>query len=86
MPVYFTGGKRVQPFGVFESLFINDSITQDLYEINKTGATIGFAKEDILGLDLSMTLYKGGLTENRAVHVKAFCFLMIFFRIDMDSR
>ncbi|MFH2092772.1 MAG: LbtU family siderophore porin [Pseudomonadota bacterium] len=59
MPVYFVAGKRTQPFGAFESLFINDPITQDLYEINKTGATIGYADEKILGIDLSFTVYKG---------------------------
>ena len=58
-PVYFNGGKRCQPFGVFESLFINDPITQELYEINDTGVTLGFAQENIMGLDLSFTLYKG---------------------------
>lgn len=65
MPVYFVGGKRPQPFGAFESLFINDPITQDLYEINKTGATIGFAKKEMLNLDLSVTLYKGEALTNR---------------------
>ena len=59
MPVYFVAGKRTQPFGVFESLFINDPITKDLYEINKTGVTIGYAEEERLGVDLSFTLYKG---------------------------
>ncbi|MCG8568039.1 MAG: LbtU family siderophore porin, partial [Desulfobacterales bacterium] len=59
MPVYFVGGKRYQPFGTFESLFINDPITQDLYEINKTGATLGYADEALMGLDVSFTLYKG---------------------------
>ena len=58
-PIYFVGGKRGQPFGTFESLFINDAITQDLYEVNKTGATVGFADDDFLGIDLSFTLYKG---------------------------
>jgi len=57
-PVYFVGGKRAQPFGAFESLFINDPITQDLYEINKTGAAIGFIS-DTLGLDISIVAYKG---------------------------
>jgi hypothetical protein len=28
-PIYFVGGKRGQPFGVFESHLINDPITQD---------------------------------------------------------
>lgn len=65
MPVYFIGGKRTQPFGNFESLFINDPITQDLYEINKTGATIGFANDVYLGLDLSLTFYKGETIADR---------------------
>lgn len=57
-PLYFVGGKRGQPFGVFESHLINDPVTQDCYEIAKTGATIGFTP-DILGLDASLTVYKG---------------------------
>ncbi len=59
MPFYFIGGKRTQPFGVYESLFINDPVTQDLYEINDSGATIGYADENLLGLDVSVTVYKG---------------------------
>ena len=55
-PLYFVGGKRGQPFGVFESHLINDPITQDCYEIVKTGATVGFATDY---LDISATLYKG---------------------------
>ena len=55
-PIYFVGGKRGQPFGVFESHLINDPITQDCYEIAKTGATIGFATDY---LDISATVYKG---------------------------
>lgn len=57
-PIYFVGGKRGQPFGVFESHLINDPITKECYEIAKTGATIGFAP-DFLGLDISATAYKG---------------------------
>ena len=57
-PAYFVGGKRAQPFGSFESLFINDPVTQELYEINKTGATIGFT-QNTMGLDISATVYKG---------------------------
>ncbi|MBA3009903.1 MAG: LbtU family siderophore porin [Proteobacteria bacterium] len=64
-PLYFVGGKRVQPFGAFESLFINDPITQDLYEINAGGATAGFLVSS-LGLDISGTLYKGETLMNRA--------------------
>ena len=58
IPFYFVGGKRGQPFGVFESHLINDPITQDCYEIAKTGATIGY-NTDALGLDISATVYKG---------------------------
>lgn len=57
-PLYFIGGRRAQPFGVFESHLINDPITQDLYEICETGATLGFVP-GILGLDISATVYRG---------------------------
>ncbi len=57
-PLYFVGGKRTQPFGVFNSHFINDPITQDCYEIVKTGATIGLTHA-VGGLDVSATIYKG---------------------------
>ena len=57
-PLYFVGGRRAQPFGVFESHLINDPITQDLYETCETGATLGFTP-GILGLDISATVYRG---------------------------
>jgi len=57
-PVYFVGGKRAQPFGLFESQLINDPITCELYEISKTGATVGATFEP-LGIDVSATVYKG---------------------------
>ncbi len=57
-PLYFVGGKRGQPFGVFNSHLISYPITQDCYEVVKTGATVGFTT-GFLGLDLSATLYKG---------------------------
>ncbi|MDA3833591.1 MAG: LbtU family siderophore porin [Spirochaetales bacterium] len=57
-PFYFVGGKRGQPFGVFESHLINDPITKECYEIAKTGATVGFTP-GLLGLDISGTVYKG---------------------------
>ena len=57
-PVYFIGGKRPQPFGTFESLFIKDPITKDLYEVAKTGATVGATFEPF-ETDISVTLYKG---------------------------
>jgi hypothetical protein len=57
-PIYFVGGHRGQPFGVFESHLISDTITKDCYEVVKSGATIGFTP-DFLGLDMSATVYKG---------------------------
>lgn len=56
---YLVAGKKALPFGVFASNFINDPLTQELYEINDTGLTIGFADDKIAGLDLSLTIYKG---------------------------
>ena len=58
LPFYFVGGKRGQPFGMFESHLINDPITQDCYEVAKTGATLGYTAE-YLGVDISATIYKG---------------------------
>jgi hypothetical protein len=55
-PFYFVGGKRGQPFGMFESHLINDPITQDCYEIAKTGVTVGYTTGY---LDISATIYKG---------------------------
>jgi len=57
-PIYFVGGKRGQPFGVFESHLISYPITKDCYEIAKTGATIGYTAESP-GVDISATIYKG---------------------------
>jgi len=57
-PLYFVGGKRVQPFGVFNSHLISDPITQDCYEISRFGATVGFTP-DFPGLYMSATVYKG---------------------------
>ena len=67
VPVYLVAGKRVQPFGVFESLFINDSITCELYEINDTGITLGYANEAALNMDLSVTVYRGETLITRVV-------------------
>lgn len=57
-PLYFVGGKRAQPFGVFNSHLISDPITQDCYEVARSGATVGFT-HDFLELDISATVYKG---------------------------
>ena len=64
-PLYFIGGHRGQPFGVFESHLINDPITQDLYEVVRPGATFGFTP-DFFGLDISATIYKG---EEMMIHM-----------------
>jgi hypothetical protein len=64
-PLYFVGGKRTQPFGYFASNFINDPITQDLYEISKTGATAGWTP-GLLNMDISLTAYRGEVLADRA--------------------
>ena len=58
VPIYFVGGKRTQPFGVFEDRLISGTITEDLYEIERAGATLGFAVEQY-AFDVSLTLYDG---------------------------
>lgn len=57
-PLYFIGGKRTQPFGLFEDRMISGTITEDLYEIDETGATIGVTP-DRYPMDLSFTVYEG---------------------------
>jgi hypothetical protein len=56
-PVYAVFGKRVQPFGVFENHLVADPMTQDAYETNRPGLTVGFAWP--WGLDISATAYGG---------------------------
>jgi hypothetical protein len=58
VPLYFTGGKTVLPFGVFENHLIVDTLMEDLYEIDTVGATLGFTP-DFYGLDISITVYEG---------------------------
>ena len=58
MPMYFIGGKTVLPFGVFEDRMISGTITEDLYEIDDWGVTLGFAP-DFYGLDVSVSVYEG---------------------------
>ncbi len=58
-PAYLVAGKRTQPFGVFESMFISDPLPQ-LFEIADTGVTLGYADDELLGLDASFTLFKEG--------------------------
>jgi hypothetical protein len=56
-PFYLTFGKRVQPFGVFENHLVADPMTQDAYETNRVGLTVGYAGP--MGIDISATVYKG---------------------------
>ncbi len=57
LPFYLVFGKRTQPFGVFENHLVTDPMTQDAYETKKVGATVGVTGG--MGLDVSVTLYKG---------------------------
>jgi hypothetical protein len=57
-PVYFIGGKRTLPFGVFEDRMISGPLTEELYEIVDVGATLGI-QLDALHSNLSFTLYEG---------------------------
>jgi hypothetical protein len=56
-PVYAVVGKTVMPFGVFEDHLIEGTLTEDLYEIDDWGATIGF-NPDFYGLDASFSVYR----------------------------
>ena len=57
VPLYFIGGKTVMPFGAFEDHLIEGTLTEDLYEIDDWGATIGFTP-DFYGLDISFSAYE----------------------------
>lgn len=56
-PAYLAVGKRAQPFGVFESHLLNDPMTQDAYETNRPGVTVGVTGP--MDLDISVTAYRG---------------------------
>ncbi len=56
-PLYLHGGKSVMPFGAFEDHLISGTLTEDLYEIDQWGATIG-ATPDFLGAELSLSVYR----------------------------
>ena len=58
VPLYFKGGYTTLPFGVFEDPLIIGTIIEDLYEIERVGATLGFAP-DFYGLNVSFTVYAG---------------------------
>lgn len=55
---YFRAGKAIFPFGVFKDHMLSGTITEDLYEVEKTGATIGLDLSDG-DLDLSISVYSG---------------------------
>jgi hypothetical protein len=57
LPFYFVLGKRTQPFGLFETHFVTDPLTQDAYETQVVGLSAGLKAP--LATDLSLTLYKG---------------------------
>ena len=56
-PVYFVLGKRIQPFGLFETYFVTDPLGQDAYETKSVGLTAGI--KTARSTDLSVTIYKG---------------------------
>lgn len=56
-PVYFVLGKRIQPFGLFETYLVTDLLVQDAYETKAVGLTAGINAPR--STDLSITLYKG---------------------------
>lgn len=56
-PFYLTFGKRVQPFGIFENHLLTDPMTQDAYETNRAGVTVGYTGR--VDSDISLTVYKG---------------------------
>ena len=70
-PVYFVAGKTVMPFGVFEDHLIEGTVTEDFYEIDDWGATIGF-NPDFHGLDVSYSVYRKPQVienlENEGIH------------------
>jgi hypothetical protein len=56
-PVYFVLGKRIQPFGLFETYLATDLMVQDAYETKAAGLTAGVKAPG--STDLSITAYKG---------------------------
>jgi hypothetical protein len=56
-PLYFVIGKRIQPFGLFETYLATDLLVQDAYETKAVGLTAGIQATG--ETDLSFTAYKG---------------------------
>jgi hypothetical protein len=57
VPWTLVAGYRTQPFGVFESHLVTDPITQDAYETQETGATVGWT--GVPGGAIELTMYQG---------------------------
>ena len=59
LPLSIKVGQYVLPFGVFESHLINDPITQEKFEINTAGVSLGYAPEALskVNFDFSLSLY-----------------------------
>jgi hypothetical protein len=56
-PLYLILGKRQLPFGVFENHLIDGPLTEDLYEINEIGGTLGLIL-DRWRLNVSCSIYE----------------------------
>jgi len=56
-PFYLALGKTGMPFGVFEDHLIEGTLTEELYEVDQWGATLGFAP-DYHRLDISLSVYR----------------------------
>lgn len=56
-PLYLILGKMQLPFGVFENHLIDGPLTEDLYEINEIGGTLGLTL-DFWRLNVSCSIYK----------------------------
>lgn len=56
-PIYFILGKRIQPFGLFETYLVSDLLVQDGYETKAVGITAGIKAPG--QTDASFTAYKG---------------------------
>jgi hypothetical protein len=63
-PFYVILGKRIQPFGLFESYLVTDLLVQDGYETKAVGLTAGLKGPG--DTDVSFTAYKGHI---RADHM-----------------
>ncbi|MBW2108233.1 MAG: LbtU family siderophore porin [Deltaproteobacteria bacterium] len=58
-PFYAVIGKRDLPFGNFFTHTVSDTETYNAYLINGPGATLGYAMQEPVNLDVSLTWYEG---------------------------